>query len=112
MVCCRLPLKRVSKSMLERAAMYLSVHSAFSSSLKSHCGWGTFGSILLAFISRVHPTAGHVSHNVVIRVLPAYCDTTFTKSSKETSHGANPSLGWKTAPQQQHPHRPQCPMQT
>ncbi|CAN7993172.1 unnamed protein product [Ixodes hexagonus] len=25
---------------------------------------------------------------------------------------ANPSLRWKTAPRQQHPHRPLCPVQT
>ncbi|CAN7981434.1 unnamed protein product, partial [Ixodes pacificus] len=77
MVCCHLRLIRVSKSMLRRAAMYLSVHSAFFSPTPTSnaLGWGTFGGILLAFISRVHPTAGDVSHGVVIRTLPAYCDT-------------------------------------
>ncbi|CAN7944706.1 unnamed protein product, partial [Ixodes hexagonus] len=85
MVCCRLRLKRASKSMLRRAPVYLSAHSAFSlrENLKYGfnikrawaLGWGTFGGTLLAFIARVHPTAGHISHNVIIRTLPADCDT-------------------------------------
>ncbi|EEC00701.1 hypothetical protein IscW_ISCW015752 [Ixodes scapularis] len=115
---CRLRLKRVSKSMLRRAAMYFKSSAALNLHTKHALECGTFGSILLGFISRVHPTAGYVSHNVVICTFPAYCDTIvhihqiFKQDVTQDREGPNPRFRWKPAPYQQHPHRPQCSVQT